>query len=244
MESETPTPEAPPEVTTAPETTEEAAPVEAPSAPESAPSPEPVSAEPPKPEALDAILGRDDVRAEIRKAAKLAASRAVEEEKERAHKEAERAKMEEVDRLRLEKQEAEQAAEAAREKVRGVERERDLAAALVASNVALADAAAMDFLRFKVLAEVDSDPDLAVSDAVARVLGSHAYLMKTPEAPPVASSESTENRPVAPQDRPNTAPVEKATQAPAAKESPPGVDVMKMSRQEYEEHRRRLHGIH
>ena len=72
MESETPTPEAPPEVTTAPETTEEAAPVEAPSAPESAPSPEPVSAEPPKPETLDAILGRDDVRAEIRKAAKLA----------------------------------------------------------------------------------------------------------------------------------------------------------------------------
>lgn len=244
MESETNTPEESPEVSTAESTPEESAPTEAVSASESAPEPEPVREEPPKPEPLDAILGRDDVRAEIRKAAKIAASRAIEEEKERATEEARRAKMEEVERLRLEKQEAEQAAKDAAARVLGIERERDLASALVASGVSLVDGSAMDFLKFKAIEAADADPDLPISEAVARVLKANSYLVKPRGEPAESATQSVENQPVAPQDRPNTAPVSKATQAPASKESPAGLDVLKMSRQEYEEHRRQLHGIH
>jgi len=186
---------------------------------------------------LDSILARPDVKAELNKQAKLAAKAAMEEAEERARQEAERAKLDEVERLRLEKQEADQKVAEALRKATVAERERDLANTLIASDTKLANPRALDFLRFNAFGLCDADPDLSMADAVKRVLGEHTYLTVKPEAPAAAQPET----PAQPPERPSTAPPSKPTQTPAAPKPNEGVDVLSMSKQEYEEYKRSHH---
>jgi hypothetical protein len=189
---------------------------------------------------LDSILSRPDVKAELNKAAKLAAKRAMEEAQESARVAAERAKLDEVERLRLEMQEAEQRAVEATRKAQAAERERDLANTLIASDAKLANPRALDFLRFSAFGLCDADPDLAMGDAVKRVLGEHSYLI-APEAVAAVAAPEPPQTPAQPVQRPSTAPPAKATQTPAAATPDSGVDVLSMSKQEYEKYKRAQH---
>lgn len=186
---------------------------------------------------LDQILNRPDVKAELNKQAKLAAKQAMEEAEEKARIDAERAKMDELERLKLEKQEAEQRAVEAARKATEAERERDLANTLIASNLKLANPRALDFLRFNAFGMCDADPNLTMADAVSRVLTEHSYLAAPADAAPAAQPQT----PSQPVERPSTAPPTKPTQTPAAAKPEPGVDVLSMSKQEYENYKRRNH---
>ena len=209
---------------------------EAPAAPESAPQPRSSDGTfaSPADVSLSDILARPDVKAELNKQAKLAAKTAMEEAEEAARVRAERAKMDEVERLKLEKVEAEQRATDAARKATAAERERDLANTLIAGNTKLGSPKALDFLRFNAFGLCDADPALTMADAVSRVLSDHSYLVA-----PAASEQP--QAPAAPVQRPSTAPPVKATQAPAAAKPAPGVDVLSMSKQDYERYKRENH---
>ena len=223
----------------------------APTTPDAAP--EPVAAEPapptPQPREqngtfaspaeipLAEILARPDVKAELNKQAKLAAKSAMEEAQEAARVAAERAKMDEVERLKLEKSEAEARATQNEAKAVAAERERDLANTLIAGNTKLASPKSLDFLRFNAFQLCDGDSTLTMADAVNRVLAEHGYLVagvesNTPAEAPVVAP---------PVERPSTAPPTKTTQAPAAAKPDEGVDVMSMTKQEYLAYKRSTH---
>ncbi|MAF27864.1 MAG: hypothetical protein CL819_01290 [Croceicoccus sp.] len=190
------------------------------------------------------MLARPDVQAEIAKQAKLAAKAAAEEQAETARVAAERAKMDEVDRLKAEKADAEAKAAAAVAEKANAERERDLAQVLVTDQVQLAEPTALDFLRFKATQIVSADPSVTMQAAVKTVLDQNPYLVKAAGTPAPAAAGTAAQPPAEPPTRPSTAPATKPTTTPAAPKPNEGVDVMAMSRQEYEEYKRQQHSLH
>jgi hypothetical protein len=221
-ETTTPTPEAPAEV---------AAPVEVAETPRATDG-----RFAPKPPTLDELLSRPDIAAELAKQTKLAAKKAVDEARDAAAQAAERAKMDEVGRLKAEKADAEAKLAATTERAASAERERDLSNALVTSGVRLVDEKSLDFVRFQAAKIADAE-EIPMATAVTRVLGEHKYL--------IAPATSATPEPVAtPVERPSTAPPTKPTQTPSAAKPEEGVDVMSMTRTEYEQYKRSQHGFH
>jgi hypothetical protein len=186
------------------------------------------------------LLARSDVQAEIAKASKLAAKAAVEAAKAEAAQQAERAKMDEVERLRLEAQEAVAKVNAAEQVASEAIMERDLANALVTSDRRLQDSKALDYLRYQAFKAVSENDGMSMDVAVTKVLAEAPWLLQQADAAP-ATDPAAQPAPV---ERPTTAPPSKETTAPPAQKPAPGVDVLSMTRAEYEDYKRRQHNLH
>lgn len=193
---------------------------------------------PPTPEIdISELMGRQEVKAEVQRAAKVAAEKAVEAERKRAKQEADRAEMAEVERLKLEKTEAESAMREAQAATVQAVRERDLASVLVTRSLKLASPQALAFVRHEAFAACDADPDLGMELAVDSVLKEHEYLVVP--TTPVDPSVPAEAPP-----RASTAPPQRPTQTPAAPVPQNPVDAMSMTPEEYQKHKRANHGLH
>ncbi len=225
--------------------TPEAAPVsDGASAAESDQATPPVEPSTPKaaePLSLSELLGRSDVQAEMAASAKKAAHQAVEKFRAEQQKAEERAKMDEVERLALEVKEAKESAEVSQQRAAEAVMERDLASVLVTQGQRVHDHRALDFLKHSAFKVVTENDGVTMQDAVGRVLKECPWIVAS-DTPQVAATPAAE--PPTPIERPNTNPSPKATTAPAQENAPSGVDVMKLSRSEYEEYRRKHHNLH
>jgi len=201
----------------------------------------PAKAEKPQEPSVADILARPEVAAEIARARRDAAEKAAEKARKDALAEAEekakREKMDEVARLRLEVKEA--AEKAAKAEAAAIEAamERDLAAELVKAGRKLTDPKAYEYIRFRVLQEVDATaPGKSVGETVSKVIEDSPWLFQQPAAAP----ESV----MAPPKQPATASPERATATKPQTKPTEAVDTMRMTRQEFAEYKRRMHGIH
>jgi len=183
-----------------------------------------------------------DVKAMIRAERKKAADEAVSKHKAELEKEAERQKMDALERLQLETKEAQDAQAAAEKIAQDAVLERDLAQVLVKEGKQLQDDRAHGFLKDEALKMVSSDDGVTMEEAVSKVLTESPWLLRA--SAEATSSTNAPEAPTAPVVRPSTNAPNKETTAPAKQTPNQGVDVLSMSRAEYEEYRRRTHNLH
>lgn len=165
-----------------------------------------------------------------RKEAAEEARRKAREENEKAKKkekdDADRAKLEETDRLKLEKKEAEEKTVAA-EKLAAFERTRLEIRDVVLNDKVQLEEGAIEFLEQKVAEALVKDSDLTIELAVRAVLSKNKYLVAKNEvdaAKPKTKPATTE---------PASGGETRTAATPKKQE---GVDVKKLSRQEFKEH--------
>lgn len=207
------------------------------------PPAEPDTAETPTYDPLTDPKVQARIRAESEKAAKKAAQKARAEAEAEAKKKADRAKLDEVERLKAERQDAlDQVAKLEAQHGEAIA-EQQLTNALIAGNHRLAGGSALDFLRIAAKQAVASDEELSMEQAVADVLAANPFLVKAPEPQAPQAPQQGTQRPNAP--APDTQPAGQPRQpAPrAAKKPTPTVDTMSMTPAEYEKHRREVHGL-
>lgn len=218
------------------------------------PATPPAPVTPPAPSGAD-MLAHPDVVAEIRRQNAATEARIRAEEADKATKAAERAKMEEADRLRAEKTDAETASAAAAVATKDAERSRDIYKGLAITEQRLVDENAMEYVKGLVEARVKGGE--TIDAAVKKVFETHPYLVKPATAPAAAATATSaatgggtatgatvagaatgEGTPATP---PAGAPP-KVTSVPAADTPKPPVDVMKMTPQEYRQYKRDTYG--
>jgi hypothetical protein len=213
------------------------APAETAKAPEA--PPEPAPAAPAAPATSDAdTLTFDDVLTDagFAREYKARVARELEAEKAKwkadAEEQARRSRMEEVERLKLERDEAAAKIAEVEARAREIETDRDIATSLVSAGVVLRDAEAREFLSYQVRRMLADKSAGDAIEATRAVLAKHDYLAR-----PAAGE--------APRPPATTIPASaKSTEAPAVPSPAPAVDTLTMTPQEYKRYRRETHGIH
>lgn len=171
------------------------------------------------------------IQEQLRLAAEAAFKKGQEAAKEEADKAAARAKMEETERLKLEKQEADDKAAAAERTLNKTKVELGVARTLADGNIQLEDPAkSRAFVEFKVDEYLRQNPTATTEAAALAVLAENPYLIKKGEASAAAVSTTI----VAP-----TTTVTTTNAQPA----PVTVDVLSMSKAEYDAYKRKQHGV-
>ena len=176
-----------------------------------------------------AELAKDpDVKRIAKQAADAAVRTALKAEAEKAELEKERAKMEATERLAAEKADLEKERDAAASAKADAEFQLTFYKQLVGSGKTLVDADAVDFVRMKVSKRLEEGSDM--EDAVQTVLDENPYLVKTETTPKPAPARTQPAK-------------DKKTEQPATTPENKGVDVSKMTPQQFREHLRTTHGI-
>ncbi len=211
----------------------------APAAEPKAKEPAKAKAEPREDDPLK-ILANPIVRAEIAKAAQLAANQARQDAEAEATTKAERSKLEETERLRLEKQDAESAKQAANAKAETAGRQRDVFKAVLDGNFAL-QAGGSDYLEFSVDKLLKASPSLDVKAAVSQVITENPFLVQPAKAA-VTESVVVQEPAKEPAKEATTQKVVHHTQAPAKEKKAEAVDTLNMTAAEYRSYKAANHG--
>lgn len=172
----------------------------------------------------------------VRDAVAKAAEDAARKERARIEKEQERAKMEEIDRIRAEREDVEKERDAFREEIARLQADSAYHDALISSAVQLVSQDAAQFLRMKV-EQLRSAQDISWQEAISGAVAEAPFLVKQDpppaEAPPPQLSTTV---PAAPAPR-------RSTEAPARASAAEPVDVLKMTPQEYARYKVEKHRI-
>lgn len=179
------------------------------------------------------LLQSPAIQEQLRLAAEAAFKKGQDAAKEEADKAAARAKLEETDRLRLEKQEADEKTAAAERTLNDTKVKLGVARALADASVQLEKPAeSRDFIEYKVEAYLKQNPTTSPEAAAQVILAEHPYLIKKAGVPAEAPVVPTTI--VAP-----TSVVTTTNTTPA----PITVDVLSMSKAEYDAYKRKQHGM-
>ncbi len=203
-----------------------------------APAADPLESAPEPPKLAD-VLQNPEIKAHLYAETKKAAASAVEAHKAAEEKAASRAKMDEVERLKLEMREATDKQVQAEARATEAVLERDLANVLVTRGDRLQDEKALEYVKFQAFKLVEANEGMAMDVAVTQIVGESPWLLSS--STPAPSGEAAAQAPVV---RPSTGSHPKETTAPPAQEPSKGVDVLSMSRSQYEEYRRKTHNLH
>ncbi len=171
------------------------------------------------------------VRMAIARAAKKARQDAMAEAEAAAKLEADRAKLDELERTKVELAEARALATTAKAASEAATRDRDLTDALLTGGHRLAGGAALKFVRQAVGEAMAEDQALDTESALAAVLKANPFLV---HQDPVAGAPAARGA--------TTAPAVKVPGSPVAKDPSPPVDVLNMSAAEYTAYRQKTHG--
>lgn len=181
-----------------------------------------------------------------------AVKKALKDQEDLAKQNAERSKLEETERLKLEKKDETTRADTAEGRATRAETELALYRTLTVGGYQLVDPDFIPMIRSQAQAKIDAAPGLTLDQAVRTVLTEKPHLVRQlgtgdPPAPPQGGAQTPPGTPPAapPGTAPSTTPVpQPGTGTPAPPETPHQVDYLTANKEEWNKRKRELGLMH